>query len=315
VDFVFAFTSFGGDGKFCPNGDVDSGDDFAGECGCDWHRGASDDLSHGGGIFCVCCGVGRDGGCESTAADDWKPEGGKGMSEVTRRGALGRVVVLLALAGGIAALCLLVPTPNTPPKAGVVMDLPVKVGEFTGKEIAATMGELAILPKDTQIARREYADAGGDRIMASIVLSGGEKRSIHRPEVCLPAQGWTMRGGKVEKINLADGRDLEVMDLSLVRDVEVAKGDRRKLYANYFYWFVGSEVTTPHHWSRVFLTSFDRITKNLNHRWAYVIVMSVVTEGFLPLGKNETQTVEMLKQFTAEAAPSFMRASTPGLAP
>jgi EpsI family protein len=237
------------------------------------------------------------------------------MSGVTRKGALGRVVVLLALAGGVAALCLLVPTPNTPPKAGVVMDLPVKVGDFTGKEIAATMGELAILPKDTQIARREYADAGGDRIMASIVLSGGEKRSIHRPEVCLPAQGWTMRGGKVEKINLADGRDLEVMDLSLVRDVEVAKGDRRKLYANYFYWFVGSEVTTPHHWSRVFLTSFDRITKNLNHRWAYVIVMSVVTEGFLPLGKNETQTIEMLKQFTAEAAPSFMRASTPGLAP
>ena len=122
-------------------------------------------------------------------------------------------------------------------------------------------------------------------------------------------------GGRVEKIALADGRDLEVMDLSLVRDVEVAKGDRRKLYANYFYWFVGSGVTTPHHWSRVFLTSLDRITKNLNHRWAYVIVMSVVTEGFMPLGKNETQTVEMLKQFTAEAAPSFMRASTPGLAP
>ena len=232
-----------------------------------------------------------------------------------RRGAWSRVAGLLVLGGGVAAICLLVPTPNTTPKAGVVMDLPVTVGGFTGKEVAATMGELVTLPKDTQITRREYVDAGGDRIMASIVLSGGEKRSIHRPEVCLLAQGWTMRGGRVEKIALADGRDLEVMDLSLVRDVEVAKGDRRKLYANYFYWFVGSEVTTPHHWSRVFLTSFDRITKNLNHRWAYVIVMSVVTEGFMPLGKNETQTVEMLKQFTAEAAPSFMRASTPGLAP
>ena len=232
-----------------------------------------------------------------------------------RRGAWSRVAGLLVLGGGVAAICLLVPTPNTTPKAGVVMDLPVTVGGFTGKEVAATRGELVTLPKDTQITRREYVDAGGDRIMASIVLSGGEKRSIHRPEVCLPAQGWTMRGGRVEKIALADGRDLEVMDLSLVRDVEVAKGDRRKLYANYFYWFVGSGVTTPHHWSRVFLTSLDRITKNLNHRWAYVIVMSVVTEGFMPLGKNETQTVEMLKQFTAEAAPSFMRASTPGLAP
>jgi hypothetical protein len=151
--------------------------------------------------------------------------------------------------------------------------------------------------------------------MASIVLSGGEKRSIHKPEICLPAQGWNIRGGQVEKIVLADGRPLEVMDLSLVRDVEVGPGDRRKLPAHYFYWFVGDQVTTPHHWKRMFLTSFDRITKNLNHRWAYVIVMSVVTEGFLPMGKNETQTIEMLKQFTAEAAPSFMQASTPGLAP
>jgi EpsI family protein len=237
------------------------------------------------------------------------------VSEGGRKGAWARVAALLALGGGVAALCVLVPTSNTSPQAGVVMDLPEEVGGFRGKEVAATMGELATLPKDTQITRREYVDAGGDRILASIVLSGGEKRSIHRPEVCLPAQGWTMRGGRVEEIDLADGRDLEVMNLSLVRDIEVAQGDRRKLYANYFYWFVGSEVTTPHHWSRVFLTSLDRITKNLNHRWAYVIVMSVVTEGFLPLGKNETQTVEMLRQFTAEAAPSFMRAKTPGLSP
>jgi hypothetical protein len=35
--------------------------------------------------------------------------------------------------------------------------------------------------------------------------------------------------------------------------------------------------------------------------------MAVVTEGYMPLGKNEAQTVEMLKQFTAEVAPTFMR--------
>jgi hypothetical protein len=41
-----------------------------------------------------------------------------------------------------------------------------------------------------------------------------------------------------------------------------------------------------------------------------VIVMSVVTEGFLPGGKNDAQTVEMLKQFTAEAAPTFIRTTS-----
>lgn len=227
-----------------------------------------------------------------------------------RSGTIGRVAILLVLGGATAALCLLTPSPNTAPLAGVIMDLPEQIGNFTGKVIAATPGELAILPADTQIVRREYLDPAGDRIMASIVLSGGEKRSIHRPEVCLPAQGWSMRGGKVEKLALADGSDLEVMNLSLVRQVEVGPGDRRNLYAHYLYWFVGKNVTTPNHWHRVFLTSYDRITKNLNHRWAYVIVMSIVTEGFVPGGKNEPQTVQMLKEFTAEIAPTFMRKET-----
>ena len=227
-----------------------------------------------------------------------------------RPGAALRIGVLLALGGATAAFCLFTPSPNTAPLAGVIMDLPEKIGAFTGKVIAATPGELAILPTDTQIVRREYTDTVGDRIMASIVLSGGEKRSIHRPEVCLPAQGWSMRGGKVERVALADGSDLDVMNLSLVRQVEVGPGDRRNLYAHYFYWFVGKNVTTPNHWHRVFLTSYDRITKNLNHRWAYVIVMSIVTEGFLPGGKSEPQTVQMLKEFTAEIAPTFMRKET-----
>ena len=227
-----------------------------------------------------------------------------------RPGTVARIAWLVALGGGTAAFCLLTPSPNTSPLAGVIMDLPERIGNFTGKVIAATPGEIATLPADTQILRREYTDLTGDRIMASIVLSGGEKRSIHRPEVCLPAQGWSMRGGKVEKVALADGSDLDVMNLSLVRDVEVGPGDRRKLYANYFYWFVGKNVTTPHHWTRVFLTSYDRITKNLNHRWAYVIVMSIITEGFVPMGKNEAQTVQMLKEFTAEIAPTFMRKET-----
>jgi hypothetical protein len=43
-------------------------------------------------------------------------------------------------------------------------------------------------------------------------------------------------------------------------------------------------------------------------------VMSIITEGFLPNGKNETQTVQMLKEFTAEIAPTFMRKETLSLA-
>ena len=44
-----------------------------------------------------------------------------------RKGTVLRVALLLALGGGTAALCVLVPTPNTPPQGGVVMDLPETV--------------------------------------------------------------------------------------------------------------------------------------------------------------------------------------------
>ena len=205
--------------------------------------------------------AGGDSPCVSVVTDKTK----SAMDAVPpspRRGTALRILALLVLGGATAALCLLTPSPNTAPLAGVIMDLPERIGAFTGKVVAATPGELAILPTDTQIVRREYTDLTGDRIMASIVLSGGEKRSIHRPEVCLPAQGWSMRGGKVERVALADGSDLDVMNLSLVRQVEVGPGDRRNLYAHFFYWFVGKNVTTPNHWERVFLTSYDRITKN-----------------------------------------------------
>jgi hypothetical protein len=318
MDVVCFVARVSGGREFCSDVDVNFWDDDFGEHGGDWDGGKSCDVSFGGGVRGFCSGAGRNGGSgvdfAGRMSEDMEDlddpsgagEGGFAMNE-ERKGTILRVALLLALGGGTAALCILVPTPNTPPQGGVVMDLPERVGSFSGPMVAATAGELTTLPADTQIVRREYQDGGRDRIMTSIVLSGGEKRSIHRPEVCLPAQGWSIRGGEVEDIAMTDGRDLKVMNLSLMRDVEVAQGDRRKLYANYFYWFVGNHVATPYHWNRVFLTSFDRITKNLNHRWAYVIVMAVVTEGYMPLGKNEAQTVAMLKQFTAEVAPTFMR--------
>jgi hypothetical protein len=38
-----------------------------------------------------------------------------------------------------------------------------------------------------------YDDGIGDQVLVSIVLSGHDlDNSIHRPERCLPAQGWTI---------------------------------------------------------------------------------------------------------------------------
>ena len=56
------------------------------------------------------------------------------------------------------------------------MDLPERVGNFTGKWVGASPAEIAILPPDTQIVRREYADLTGDRITQPARLKTLERR-------------------------------------------------------------------------------------------------------------------------------------------
>jgi hypothetical protein len=216
--------------------------------------------------------------------------------------------MLLWLGSGVLALVLvwISPDPNAASEPGVRMQLSDFLGPYMGVDQEVSQAEKLILPADTEFARKIYHSPQGDKIMASIVLSGSEKRSIHRPEVCLPGQGWTINSAQVVPVTLQDGTALDVMALTLAREVETGPGRRQTIKSIYLYWFVGKQVTTPYHWRRVFLSSWDRVVRGVNHRWAYVIVTSLVTEGLVLEGKNETQTLETLRQFTAQIAPQFM---------
>jgi EpsI family protein len=213
-------------------------------------------------------------------------------------------VVIATLTVGV---CMLSPEINSEAQAGVQMELPNFLGGYIGLDQEISRAELEILPADTEFARKVYHNPQGDRILFSIVLAGGEKRSIHRPEACLPGQGWTIKGGTVRAISLADGREIKVMDLSLSREVEVGPGTTKVINSHYFYFFVGHGVRTPNHFRRVFMTSWDRVFKGVNHRWAYVIISSNVTEGLRRNGKNNEQTIQMLEEFTAQVAPYILK--------
>lgn len=220
-------------------------------------------------------------------------------------------VIALAVAATLA-ICLVGQNPNSPTQAGVRLDLPLSVGDFWGYEQEITESEKTILPGDTQFARRLYVSTNRrNAIDCRIVLSGGQRRSIHRPEICLPGQGWTLRSGEAIPIKLESGHTLDVMKLDLSREDQVGPNEKRRLRAVFLYWFVGKGVTTPYHWNRILRTSYDRVVRNVNHRWAYVIVSSNITADFDPNGKNEEQTVEMLKDFIRKAVPSFQVSEMP----
>lgn len=196
---------------------------------------------------------------------------------------------------------------NTDTVPGVEMTLPDRIGDFVGTPEEMSDAERNILPGDTELARMRYQDPFGQTIFASIVLSGGEKRSIHRPEICLPAQGWSIGSGSVVPVPLASGRTLEIMLLNLSRPVEVGPGESLRIRSLFAYWFVGKETTTPLHKVRIFKTSWDRVFKKTNHRWAYVSVSSIVQDSIRPGGMNAEETTTMLKDFVAKIVPFFQK--------
>src|SRR5207249_7978901 len=112
------------------------------------------------------------------------------------------LVLQLILFAGLSS-AYLIPTTSTQP-TGVIMDLPESIGQWTGVPQKVTRGEIEALAPDTTFARRLYSNAFADEILVSIVLAGEDPdNSIHRPERCLPSQGWTVVDSRTVTLNSA----------------------------------------------------------------------------------------------------------------
>ena len=227
---------------------------------------------------------------------------------------LRKSLVVLALALVTLAVCRFMPAADAGDDTGVVMDLPYHLGPLYAYSEAVSQAELTILPSDTTFARKTYGVAGSDRldrILCSIVLSGREKKSIHRPERCLLGQGWTVRNTQVITVPLVSGHLLPVTALLLARPVTLNNGQAATLQSYYLYWYVGKNVSTPYSFERVMLTNWDLIVHRTNQRWAYVIVSANIMQGFRPDGLGPEQTLEMLKAVIRESVPYYVKSEMP----
>src|SRR5207237_2667166 len=127
--------------------------------------------------------------------------------------------------------------------------------------------------------------------------------SIHRPERCLPAQGWSLVNTSQRTITLANSAVLKTTRLSNVREM-TAKDKQRFLLPNLtYYWFVGYNQTTPSHLTRTMFDLRDRIMCGYNQRWAYVTVAATVTQGIARPERTEAETGEMIEIFIREFVP------------
>ena len=135
-----------------------------------------------------------------------------------------------------------------------------EIAGFSSEVLEPSEAELTVLPSDTVIEKRRYVADNGDWMVVSLVVGGKSKSSIHRPELCLPAQGLRMVNPRTRSVA---GRDWRFIDLS----------SKDSPTFGFAYTFFNQEgFKTASHVSRIFRDVLDRSVLNRIDRWAMVTV-------------------------------------------
>ncbi len=127
-----------------------------------------------------------------------------------------------------------------------------------------SLGEKSDLPKDTIIVKRNYRSGDGLGCSVSLVIGGHSRNSLHRAELCLPAQGFTMLQAQRMTINLGDGKPL------IVRKILARRAGSPEM--TLVYWFKSRERETSSHTRRILLDVWDRSVHNRINRWVMVAI-------------------------------------------
>ena len=162
--------------------------------------------------------------------------------------------------------------------------LPNSIGvDWAGQNTEITPIEREILPADTGYSRKMYVSLLDRRqqVFLSIVLSGRDSTSIHRPELCLVGQGWTITGQTAHAFSRPDTKALLVPAtvLRIEREFTTTQGKKVKVPGLFAYWFVGADKVVPSNTARVIYSSFDRLRHLEAHRWAYVLAQTTALDG------------------------------------
>ena len=217
-------------------------------------------------------------------------------------------LLALVLVAGFSTVAFLPHSTETNP-AGIKMELPLFVGDWVGEDALVTQREREVLSPDTRFARKTYTNLQGDQIYVSIVLSGDDMtNSIHRPERCLPAQGWSLQSSERRTVTMKDGKKL---DITLLRDARMIDPGNGKpeamIHGLNYYWFIGYHNVTPSHLERTGLDLRDRILHGYNQRWAYLTVASVITKGWARNGRSPADTEKMTEDFIRQLVPELKK--------
>lgn len=235
-----------------------------------------------------------------------------------------RIVVLAGvMALGFSTVWLL-PDAGEMRPSRLARHLPLEFDSFHGTRVAVTGREREILAADTEFERVSYVDTQDQsvpRYEVSVVFSGKDlNNSIHRPEVCLHAQGWNFERQENVTVGnaLKNGGAIPFRKIVCTRPVfhpetnkPVILPNGKQLYARrlQYYTFLGHTEITQGHYERTILDMKDRLFRGYDQTWAYVTFSMEVTGAFAEQGAlrgksyNLAETEGMLDSFIRKLAP------------
>jgi hypothetical protein len=180
--------------------------------------------------------------------------------------------------------------------------LPEDLPGYQSRRVQQASAVTTMLPRDTSYGQRLYIADDGFQTMVNVVLMGSSRSSIHKPQICLTAQGWDINDASshVDQVHLDKPLpyDLPVMRLIASREGEV-DGQKVTEQGIYVYWFVDADRFTASHAQRMLWMAQDVLLKSELDRWAYVSFFAVCAPG------QEDAAFDRMKKLIVTSVPEF----------
>ncbi len=238
------------------------------------------------------------------ALQRWWPESDGGPAHRTTDGGsvgqsgrwAGQSPIWASVAVALLAVCEMVflhRIAQLPPRggAGVALaadavnpvELPAFLGtDWVGRRTEVTAIEREILPPDTGFSRKLYVPISdpAKAVLLSLVLSGRDRSSIHRPELCLVGQGWTIAAVRQHRFEIPDAptAGFPATILSVRRELSTPRG-KVVVPQVVAYWFVSADEIVATHWSRIARDAWNRLRHGRVDRWAYILMQTDAHDG------------------------------------
>jgi len=183
------------------------------------------------------------------------------------------------------------------------IQLPVNVLDFTSTNVPEPQVVINYLPLDTSYTSRLYTATNGLQVSGTVVLMGGDRTSIHKPDYCLPGQGWAIHEKSVVNIPVASTTSYELPAARWIisNSYQTADGRKQEVSGIYVFWFVADGEQTTDNYERMWWMGRDMLRTGVLQRWAYISYFAVCAPG------REEATFEQMKGLIAHSVPEFQK--------